>query len=437
VPPFEGELMSEQTTILRSLFEAVPGALVGVDREGVIRFVNRQTEDLFGYHEGDLVGQPLETLLPEVFRQEHAAHLQGYLMALARRTRVDRDGADGALEQNRVVPPSCPRGQRRDGTEFPVNISLSNIDTEDGLLVIAAVHDLNDGARSAQRHELTSRLAAIVENSGDAIIGKTTDGIITSWNPAAERMYGYLSEEIIGRSIEVLSPQDRADEMTAILHRVRQGWDVGNFETSRVCKDGTVVLVSLSVSPIRDRDGAIVGASTIARDVTEVRKASAAARSMLEASLDSLVAISPEGRITDANEATVRVTGVPREQLIGTAFSDCFTDPRKANEIYQRVFAEGMAVDYPLTMRHRNGSLTEVLYNASVYRDAGGEVLGVFAAARDVTKQVYAQRDIAERQAREMERLVELERFQRLTVGRELRMIELKKEIETLRRDRP
>jgi len=431
--------MSEQTTIFRSLFDAVPGALVGVDREGVIRFVNRQTEDLFGYDEGDLVGQPLETLLPESLRQEHAAHLQGYLMALARRTRADRreaDAADGALEQNRVVPPSCPRGQRRDGTEFPVNLSLSHIGTEDGLLVIAAVHDLTDGARSAQRHDLVSRLAAIVENSGDAIIGKTTDGIITSWNPAAERMYGYLSEEIIGRSIEVLSPQDRADEMTAILRRVRQGWDVGNFETSRVCKDGTVVLVSLSVSPIRDRDGAIVGASTIARDVTEARKASWAARSMIEASLDSLVAISPDGRITDANEATVRVTGVPREQLIGTAFSDCFTDPQKANEIYQRVFAEGMAVDYPLTMRHRNGSLTEVLYNASVYRDAGGEVLGVFAAARDVTKQVYAQRDIAERQAREMERLVELERFQRLTVGRELRMIELKKEIEALRRDR-
>src|SRR5450631_1241781 len=111
-----------------------------------------------------------------------------------------------------------------------------------------------------------------------------------------------------------------------------------------------------------------------------------AARSMLEASLDSLVAISPEGRITDANEATVRVTGVSREQLIGTAFSDYFTEPEKADEIYQLVFDQGMAVDYPLTMRHRDGTLTEVLYNASVYRDAGGKVLGVFAAARDVTE---------------------------------------------------
>jgi len=155
---------------------------------------------------------------------------------------------------------------------------------------------------------------------------------------------------------------------------------------------------------------------------------------MIEWSLDSLVAISPQGLITDANEATVKVTGVPREELIGTAFSDCFTDPVKANKIYQLVFAEGMAVDYPLTMRHQDGTLTEVLYNASVYHDIKGNVLGVFAAARDVTKQMQAQRESAVQQAKELDRLADLERFQRLTVGRELKMVELKKEIESLRR---
>jgi len=98
------------------------------------------------------------------------------------------------------------------------------------------------------------------------------------------------------------------------------------------------------------------------------------------------------------------------------------------------VFEQGMAVDYPLTMRHRDGTLTEVLYNASVYRDARGKILGVFAAARDVTKQVQGQKKIADQQIKELERLAELERFQRLTVGRELKMIELKKEIENLRR---
>jgi PAS domain S-box-containing protein len=154
---------------------------------------------------------------------------------------------------------------------------------------------------------------------------------------------------------------------------------------------------------------------------------------MIESSLDSLVAISPEGMITDANEATVAITGVPRDELIGTAFSDYFTDPERANRIYQLVFEKGMAVDYSPSIRHRGGAVAEVRYNASVYRDADGNVLGVFAAARDVTKRVQEQKESVEQQAREREQFVDLQQFQRLTVGRELKMTELKKENEFLR----
>ena len=124
--------------------------------------------------------------------------------------------------------------------------------------------------------------------------------------------------------------------------------------------------------------------------LTEQRHAAQYARRLIEAGPDPLVTISPEGKITDVNEATIKVTGVDRGALIGTAFSDYFVDPDKANEIYQRVFAEGLITDYPLTMRHRDGSLTHVLYNASIYSDAGGEVRGVLAAARDMTTQRQA-----------------------------------------------
>jgi len=157
------------------------------------------------------------------------------------------------------------------------------------------------------------------------------------------------------------------------------------------------------------------------------------ARSLIEAGLDPLVTISPEGKITDVNEATIKVIGVPREGLIGTDFSDYFTEPDKAKEGYRRAFERGSVTDYPLTMRHQDGTLTEVWYNAAVYRDSGGNVLGLFAAARDVTEQKLAQAELV-KQAKELDRLAELERFQRLTVGRELKMIELKKEIESLRR---
>src|SRR5680860_369980 len=113
-------------------------------------------------------------------------------------------------------------------------------------------------------------------------------------------------------------------------------------------------------------------------------------RSLIEASLDPLVTISAEGKITDVNEASVKVTGVPREKLIDTDFSNYFTDPKKAQEGYLQVFEKGFVADYPLTIKHKNGKLTDVLYNASVYKDDKGNVLGVFAAARDVTEQKWA-----------------------------------------------
>jgi PAS domain S-box-containing protein len=157
-------------------------------------------------------------------------------------------------------------------------------------------------------------------------------------------------------------------------------------------------------------------------------------RSLIEASLHPLVTISPEGKVTDVNEATVKVTGVPRQKLSGTDFANLFTEPEKAREGYQRVFSQGFVTDYPLTVRPVEGHLTEVLYKASVYRDAQGKVLEVLAAARDVTGLKRTEVELAAQRARGLERLAELERFQKLTVGRELKMIELKKEIEELRR---
>jgi len=124
---------------------------------------------------------------------------------------------------------------------------------------------------------------------------------------------------------------------------------------------------------------------------------------------------------------------VERGKLIGADFSDYFTEPEKAREGYQEVFSEGFVTDYPLTIRHHDGHHTNVLYNASVYKDVSGNVLGVFAAARDVSAQKRAEAEVAEQRTKELERLAELERFQKLTVGRELKMIELKKEISELK----
>jgi PAS domain S-box-containing protein len=255
--------------------------------------------------------------------------------------------------------------------------------------------------------------------------------MITDVNEATVTITGIPREQLIGTAFsDCFTDPKKANAIYQLVFE--QGMAVDYPLTMRH-RDGTLTEVLYNASVYRDAGGKVLGVFAAARDVTKQRQAGAQyARSLIEAGLDPLVAISPEGKITDVNEATVTITGIPREELIGTAFSDYFTEPDKANEGYQRAFAQGSVTDYPLTIRRPNGTLSEVLYNASVYRDEAGDVLGVFAAARDVTEQKLAQSELA-KQAKELNRLAELERFQRLTVGRELKMIELKKEIESLR----
>ena len=152
-------------------------------------------------------------------------------------------------------------------------------------------------------------------------------------------------------------------------------------------KDGKLTDVLFNGSVYKDDRGNVLGVVIVARDVTAQKLLSKYSLSLIEASLDPLVTISTEGKITDMNEALVNITGVPREKLTGTDFFDYFTEPQKAREVYQEVFAKGSVADSPLTLRHRDGKLTDVLFNGSVYKDDRGNVLGVVIVARDVTAQ--------------------------------------------------
>ena len=352
----------------RSLIEAALDPLVTISPEGKITDVNEATVKVTGVPRDELIGTAVS-----LYHTEPEKTVEIYQQVVAQGSLTD-------------YPLTL---RHRDGTLTDVLCNFSVYrDTGGNVLgVLAAARDVT---KQKEAFEAAQRMAAIVEYSDDAIIGRTIDGVITSWNPAAERMFGYSSQEILGRPIDLLSPEDRGGDAISILAKISAGRPVKNFETLHVRKNGTAFTVSLTISPIRDEKGAVVGASVICRDVTELKHAALYARSLIEAALDPLVTISPEGRITDVNEATVKVTGVPRNKLIGTDFSGYFTDPDKAHEGYQQAFAQGSVTDYPLTLRHRDGALTDVLYNASLYRDARGNVLGVFAAARDITRQKEA-----------------------------------------------
>ena len=243
--------MSPKTTRFEHLLEAVPDALVGMNQEGVIRFVNRQTESLFGYDRDQLIGRPVETLVPENLGQIYAELRDSYFS----------DPSTRSLGLRMELT-----GRQQNGAELPVNITVSRIDSGDVLLVITAVRDVTRYQRAVQSAQLTE---AIVEYSDDAIIGGTPEGVITSWNPGAERLYGYSSQEVIGRSGRLIFPKERTGEMDDALARIKEGQVVENLAASRVRKDGTVVSVSITVAPIRDEDGVVVGVSAVQRDMTE------------------------------------------------------------------------------------------------------------------------------------------------------------------------
>ncbi len=260
--------------ISADLLETLPDAIVAVDRAGTIVQANSQAEELFGYNRNQLIGQKVEMLVPEGYRRKHHQHRQNF--AEAPKTR--RMGADLDLY-----------GRRRNGSEFPVEISLSPVTTEKGVFVLSAIRDISDRKRIAeelrraneelhrrtaeQLGEYRSKLASIIDSSEDAILSKDLDGIITSWNKGAEHIYGYTPEQVIGKHISVLTPSDRPNEIPEILRKIAKGESTEHYESVRLTKDGRRLNVSISVAPLRGATGEIVGASAIVRDITAQKKA--------------------------------------------------------------------------------------------------------------------------------------------------------------------
>jgi len=388
-----------------SLIEASLDPLVTISTEGKITDMNEATVNITGVEREKLIGSDFFDYFTEPQKAREV-----YQEVFAKGSVADS--------------PLTLHHKNGKLTDVLFNGSVYKDDRGNVLGVVIVARDV-----TAQKL-LSNYSLSLIEASQDPLFTISPEGKITDINNASIKVTGVSREKLIGTYFfDYFTAPDKAQEG---YQQVFAKGFIADYPLT--LRDHKLTEVLCNGSVYKDDRGNVLGVVIVARDVTAQKLLSNYSLSLIEASLDPLVTISPEGKITDMNEATVNITGVAREKLTGTDFFDYFTEPQKAREVYKEVFAKGSVVDSPLTLRHKNGKLTDVLFNGSVYKDDRGNVQGIVIVARDITAQKQqTEREIAGRE-KELMRIEELERFRKLTVGRELKMIELKKEIEELKR---
>ena len=263
------ETLRKQSEWLRVTLASIGDAVITTDTEGRVTSMNPVAQALTGWSEEEGRGRPLD----DVFRVRNELTGQPVENPAARALRA---GAIVGLANHTLLV-------GRDGSERAIDDSAAPIQDDEGTVlgVVLIFRDVTDGRRAVESRLL---LSAIVESSEDAIISRDLDGTIVSWNKGAERLYGYTADEVIGRPLAMLVPPDHPDELPDLMERLARGERVEHFETVRLRKDGGRVDVSLTISPVRDAEGRIVGASKIARDITEQKREEQRTRFLADAS---------------------------------------------------------------------------------------------------------------------------------------------------------
>jgi PAS domain S-box-containing protein len=336
-------------SIMSTVMDSAMDAVISVDESQHVILFNAAAEKMFQCSQKEALGQKLDRFIPEHHRTAHRHHVENF-------------GSSGKTTRTMSrLGTLC--GLRANGEEFPVEASISRVEVGGQKIFTAILRDVTERLRTEELH---SRLAAIVESSNDAIIGKNLEGIVTSWNHGAERIFGYSPEEIIGQPLARLIPADRLDEEEQILHHIRHGERVRQFDTARCHKDGRLIDVSITVSPIKDATGRVVGVSIVVRDITERKRAEMELRrreeyfrSLIECASDLITLVDEEGVIHFQSPSIERVLNVKAEKVTGRNLSE-FIHPEdwlRFSALIRRALAHpDSPVSIECRLRHQDGA---------------------------------------------------------------------------------
>ncbi len=354
-----------------AIVESSEDAIVSKTLEGVILSWNAGAQRLYGYTASEAIGQRMTLVLPDDRAGEEAAILE-------------RIGKGESVEHFETVR------RRKNGDLIDISLSISPIRDADDRIIGASHVARNISARMRVDEE-SHRLAAVVQSSDDAIISKTLDGKILSWNAGAERIYGYSPAEVIGKSMTLVLPEDRSDEESLILGQIRRGEKVQHLETVRRRKNGEQIDVSIAISPVYDAAGRIIGASHVARDITERRKLEFQLHQMASIVADAddaIVSKTLDGVILTWNASAERIYGYTQAEAIGNPMTMLLPEgrPNEENEILERI-RRGERVEHFETVRKtKSGKLIDVSLTISPIHDKSGKIVGASHVARDVSE---------------------------------------------------
>jgi PAS domain S-box-containing protein len=385
----ERELAQAARSRLAAIVESSDDAIISKGLDGTIQSWNRGAEQIFGYSAAEAIGRSILMLFPPERRREE----DEILAKIAKGERVER------YETVRVA---------KDGRSIDISVTISPIRSASGQVVGASKIAQDITARRRLEHA-RAELAAIVDSSDDAIVSKSLDGIIRSWNRGAERIFGYTAAEVVGKSITVVIPPDRQAEEREILRKIANGQRVDHYETVRMTKEGRAIDVALTISPVRNSLGEIVGASKVGRDITlrkQMEHEIAAHRERYRVTLasvgDAVIASDVNGLVTFLNAIAEKLTGWPSAEAVGRPLAEVFhiisEETREPIENpAQKVIRSGtiLGLANHTALIHRDGSERPIADSAAPILD-DGKIIGVVLTFRDISEQRRAEESLQE-----------------------------------------